>query len=72
MHRTIEITSPPAATDALIGQLEELEHIIGLSVQRGASVVPPGDVLTVHALNRDADRVMGIVEGARAEARSPW
>lgn len=69
MHRTIEITAPPAATDALISQLEELEYIVGLSVQRGASVVPPGDVLTVHALNRDADRVMSIVDGARADGQ---
>lgn len=69
MHRTIEITAPPAATDNLIGKLEELEYIVGLSVQRGASVVPPGEVLTVHALNRDADRVTRIVDEARAEGQ---
>lgn len=69
MHRTIEITSPPAATNGLIEQLEGLDYLVGLSVQRGASVVPPGDVLTVHALNRGADRVMRIVAGARAEGQ---
>lgn len=69
MHRTIEITAPPAATDGLIEQLEGLDYLVGLSVQRGASVVSPGDVLTVHALNRGADRVMRIVAGARAEGQ---
>ena len=44
MHRTIEIKAPPAATDGLIEQLEGLDHLVGLSVQRGASVVPPGEV----------------------------
>ncbi len=43
MHRTIEITSPQAYTDSLIHELEELEHVINLSVVRGASVKPPGE-----------------------------
>ena len=67
MHRTIEITVPPASTDALIGQLEKSDHLISLSVHRGASIKPPGDVVVVHALNRDADRVMRLADGARSE-----
>lgn len=61
MHRTIEVTVPPEVTDALVAELGKVDEIVGLSVQRGASVVPPGDVLTVHALNRGADRVMSLV-----------
>ena len=64
MHRAIEITVPPAATDALIEELEGVDGLIGLSVHRGASGVPPGDVLTVHALNRDADRIMRLAAAA--------
>jgi len=65
MHRALEITVPPAATDDLVGRLEEVDGLIGLSVHRGASVVPPGDVLTVHALNRDADEIMRLVDAAQ-------
>lgn len=65
MHRTIEITSPPAYTDPLLRELEELEHVINLSVVRGASVKPPGDVVTVHTLNRGADQMMRLADAAR-------
>jgi hypothetical protein len=69
MHRTIEITVPPTCTNELIDQLEQEEHVINLSVVRGASIKPPGDVLTVHALNRGADQVMRLAEGAHKEGR---
>ncbi len=58
MHRTIEITVAPAFTDALLEDLKELEHVVGLSVNRGASIKPPGDAVTVHTLNRGADEVL--------------
>jgi hypothetical protein len=66
MHRTIEITIPPQHTDALVGELEHLEDVLGLSVQRGASVKPKGDVVTVQALNRGADDVLRRVQEAQA------
>ena len=65
MHRTIEITVPPETTDALLGQLEKLDEVVGLAVHRGASVKPPGDVLTVHALNKGTDEVLRCVERAQ-------
>lgn len=58
MHRTLELTVPPTVTDALSEQLKSLEDVIGLSVLRGASQKPVGDVLTVHVLNRGADEVL--------------
>ena len=58
MHRTLAITVPPTSTDTLSAQLAELEEVIGLTVARGASVKPAGDVLTVHVLNRGADEVL--------------
>lgn len=60
MHRTIEISVPAQATDELLAGLEDLEHVIGLSVERDASVKPPGDVVTVHVLNRGSDAVMDL------------
>jgi hypothetical protein len=69
LHRTLEITVPPSYTDELIHELERLEGVIHLSVVRGASVKPPGDVLTVHALNREADEVLRLADAARKEGQ---
>ena len=65
MHRTIEIIVPPPYTDELIDDLEQLEHVISLSVVRGASVKPEGDLLMVNVLNRGADEVLKLVDAAR-------
>jgi hypothetical protein len=64
MHRTLEITVPRAVTEPLCQQLTELEAVIGLSVQPGASRKPIGDVLVVHVLNRGADEVLRRVRKA--------
>ena len=65
MHRTISISLAPESTEILISQLENIEGVIGLSRARGHSIKPPGDVLTVHVLNRSADDVLRAVEGVR-------
>jgi hypothetical protein len=64
LHRTIEITAPPSHTDELVEKLGKLDGVVSLSVVRGASVKPEGDVLTVHALNRGADEVLRLAEAA--------
>lgn len=58
MHRTLTLTVPPAVTETLCQQLSALEEVISLTVQAGASRKPPGDVVTVHVLNRGADAVL--------------
>jgi hypothetical protein len=58
MHRNIEITIVPTATEALCEQLVALEEVIGLSVSLGASRKPAGDIITVQVLNRGADEVL--------------
>jgi hypothetical protein len=68
MHRTLELTAPPAVTETLQQELVALDEVISLSVQRGASKKPVGDVLTVHVLNRGADEVL---RRARAAVASP-
>lgn len=65
MHRTIEITVPSGSTPWLLQELEKLDHVVGLSVHRGASIKPPGDVIVVHALNRGADDVLRCADAAR-------
>ena len=65
MHRTITISVPADSTDRLSDELTDLDQVISLAVERGASIKPPGDVLTVHTLNRGDDDVLKIVETAR-------
>jgi hypothetical protein len=64
MHRTLEITVPSSVTEELQQQLNQLDAVISLTVQRGVSVKPAGDVLTVHVLNRGADEVLRLTRTA--------
>ncbi|MDX6382355.1 MAG: hypothetical protein QOI57_3379 [Rubrobacteraceae bacterium] len=65
MHTEIEVIVPSSRTDELIKDLQQLEGVISLSVVREASIKPPGDVFTVHALNRGADEVLRLADAAR-------
>lgn len=40
---------------------------MGLSVSRGASIKPPGNMVTVHVLNRGADDVLRLVAHVTSE-----
>jgi len=59
--------APGAYTDVLLRELEELEYLINLSVVRGASIKPSGDVVTVHVLNRGADGGLRLANAARKQ-----
>ena len=61
MQHTIEVAVPTADTDSVVRELEQLDDVISLSVYRGASIKPPGDVVSVHALNRGTDDIMRLV-----------
>ncbi len=65
MHRTIELAVPSAATDDLLRDLAADQDVIGLAVNRGASIKPHGDAVTVHVLNKGADEVLRRMERAR-------
>ncbi len=64
MYRSFDISVPAVATDELLASLERLDQVISLSVERGASVKPPGDVIRVCSLNSDAGEVLRAVDGA--------
>lgn len=50
--RSLQISLPNGSTDAVIEDLRGREGVMGLSIQRGAGIVPPGDVITVSLSNR--------------------
>lgn len=58
MHRSIELAVPTAASDPLVAALKAIEGVVGLSRHESASLVPSGDVITVHVLNQAADDVL--------------
>ena len=65
MHRTLSITIQPEHTDALCRNLQNIDGVVGLTLQRGASLKPPGDALTVAALNRSVDDILKQVAAAQ-------
>jgi hypothetical protein len=65
MHHEIDLTVPTEATEEILGELEKHEGVLSLTLQRGGSVKPPGDLFTAHVLNRSMDSVLSIVERAR-------
>jgi hypothetical protein len=58
MHRTFEIVLEAEKADELCRNIAKNENVINVSIQRGASVKPPGDIVTVHLLSRAADDVL--------------
>ncbi len=65
MHRSIRIIVDSGHSRDLLDELQKLEDVISLSVVREGSLKPPGDVVTVTALNRGADEVWRSAEKAR-------
>ena len=58
MHRTIRISLPARLTDPLVASLKPYPDVIGLSLERGGSLKPVGDVLTIDLLNQGSDEVL--------------
>ena len=58
MPRVFEISCPSDRTDDLVERLGDLDGAVGLSLQRGTSLQPPGDVVTVKVTNPAADDVL--------------
>ncbi|MDF2975652.1 MAG: hypothetical protein K0S40_380 [Actinomycetospora sp.] len=65
MHHQIDVTLPADATDEVLGDLEKHDGVLAVTLQRGGSVKPAGDVISLHVLNRSIDSVLTTVERAR-------
>ncbi|WP_230530371.1 DUF389 domain-containing protein [Microvirga roseola] len=62
MSRTIEITIPPEKRQTLIERIQGREGIVGIAVQTGVSLSPPGDIVTVQATNKAVEEILRIIE----------
>lgn len=53
---------PSPETDSVVEDVQRLDGIISLRVQRGISVHPPGDVITVETLNGSLSSLLRLLE----------
>ncbi len=64
MARTIETTVPADMTDELVKELRHIPGLMGLRVQRGISIEPPGDTITVQTTNASLHPVMQLLQNS--------
>lgn len=69
VHRALTIAVAPERTDELLEELQSFEdHVITISVVRGASIKPPADVVEIQVLNRAVSAVLAAIEHHRVDA----
>jgi hypothetical protein len=59
MPRTVELSVPSSKTDHVVSAIQATGQAITLSVERGASVLPPGDIVRVRATTDGARAIVG-------------
>ncbi|MGL5850292.1 MAG: DUF389 domain-containing protein, partial [Phycicoccus sp.] len=55
---SLRISVPGRLTDEVVALLEHADYVTGLTVLRGASVIPPGDVVSVDVAREGANPVI--------------
>lgn len=61
MSRTLEVSLPSERSSRLVEELVQTKGVIGVSLQRNASIKPEGDVITVHASNDGMQPVLSVL-----------
>jgi hypothetical protein len=62
MARQLNITVPLQHTDQLISDIKEKEGLLSLSIQKGSSIKPPGDILVLQVTNSTLHEFMQTME----------
>jgi hypothetical protein len=62
MLKTVQIIIPSDQTDRIIEELRGLQGLIGLQLQCGGSVYPPGDIITVEVMNHSVPQLARMLE----------
>ena len=70
MPRTIKVTVPKEETETIIADLRKVKGLIGLSIQRGGSLEPPGDVVSVDVVNNALNPMMQLLDSHKIGQRS--
>lgn len=62
MARVISVTTSAARSDAVVADLRALQGLLHLQLLRGASIEPPGDVISVGVPNRRLNDLMRVLD----------
>lgn len=62
MPRTVEVTVSSDQTDGLVESLRSRDEVLSVRLQRGASVKPPGDVISISTTNQDVQALARILD----------
>lgn len=62
MPRTIDVSAPPERVPVILKRVRQLDGVIGLLHQRGASLQPSGDLVTIHTTNDGARHVIELLD----------
>jgi len=65
MPRAIEVSASPQRIDAILERIGDLPGVVSLARQPGASLKPPGDVLSIHLTNEATRPVMRVLKDLR-------
>ncbi|HEV2148362.1 MAG TPA: DUF389 domain-containing protein [Longimicrobiaceae bacterium] len=65
MQKTIQVTVPPEQTDEIVALLRKQDGLIGLQLQRGISLHPPGDTVTAVVSTPTLNRVLRLLQERR-------
>ncbi|RUR31657.1 DUF389 domain-containing protein [Vreelandella nanhaiensis] len=66
MPRTIEVSAPTKTIDAILERIELVQGVVSISLQKGASLSPPGDVLTIQATDEATRLLLGTLTDLNA------
>lgn len=61
MSRSIQVSLPADKTDPLVSELSNSKGIVGISLHRGASLKPPGDLLVIDATNEGMKNILDLL-----------
>ncbi len=70
MPRTVQVALPPPMTDAALDRLKGMDGVVGLALQRGASLDPPGDIVMIQATTDGTRAVLRVL--AELGAADGW
>jgi hypothetical protein len=72
MPRSMQITVPPAHTEKLVAEIQKLDGLIGLRLQRGVSIQPSGDIVSLEVTTPALHEIMRVLDrlGIGADANS--
>ena len=62
MSRNIQVSLPSRYTDKVLPKIKALDGLIGLRVQKGISLQPPGDVLDFDLVNSQVNSCLKMLE----------